>query len=944
MPIKMPVKKILDTALLFASLACCFSADARAARLYADLSAPSVKGSGITIVPVRNFEWSREHRGWRVTGVSGAFAVRFGASKAGRFKLKVRHLASEHDNCQGGGYAPVTITANGATVVRGFDPASGHGGTHAWVTDTWPLQVRRGGNNVIFSVSRQCGGYVIQRVDLFPPAAAPAAGSPARREAPDALSLYNGALASHGKGDYTSAIISLNKAISLNPDLEGKAVPWLADAYARRGYAYYSRGEYARSVADLEEAVRLDPGSETFRKSLAAAKARLREEGPVARRVHGQARPAPDRAAVEELRRLLLRAAELEALYGSERGGYTSDLGALSRLSPTGGDFRDRLMEAIDPGSFAVEPAGEGFRVSAVLRGSGGFRASVSSSEITALAKPVKTAPEKEPGSYKKTLLVGLLILTPLMITAFLFPWRRLSRSRSSRKSPGSGLSAPSPARPAEKPFQQEGDPAAPEPGLFSGQSPDAYSAAAAGFASDGNYRQALETLLKKPRPQLTLGDYNLCFELYLNLEDASRAASLLSTISAEIAERHPVQRGLGLPVFEQRFRRGSMPSDAKTRPELLPGAYLGLARLARSKSRPELSPELCRMASDCLLTTFSPSGAPRKYYDLAAAFEDDGELKYSLELFQLIAYEDSAQRAARIKLKAAVAPELPPAASKQASPPPSPDAARQVSGKLLSGRYELGEALGAGGMAVIYRGRDTRTGEEVAVKLMHAYLKEYPEEFERFRREAKIVGALHHPNIVGIRDVVEQEGEVYLVFEYVEGKTLYAMLKEQKRLPLEDCKLILGGVCDAIHYAHENNVIHRDLKPANVMMAAGNKAMVMDFGLSCELRDGLTRVSHQTMSGTPAYMAPEQQAGVVKREADIYSMGICLYEMLTGSLPFDGLDVMKQKQLKDYREAGSQLPWLPSGVDEVISRALEPEPSLRYADALDFWRALKDL
>jgi serine/threonine protein kinase len=261
-----------------------------------------------------------------------------------------------------------------------------------------------------------------------------------------------------------------------------------------------------------------------------------------------------------------------------------------------------------------------------------------------------------------------------------------------------------------------------------------------------------------------------------------------------------------------------------------------------------------------------------------------------------------------------------------------------------LAGRYELRSTVAAGGMGIIYQGLDHKTGLTVAVKQMHSYLKEYPQEYERFRKEAAIVDKLNHPNIVALYNLIEQEGEIYLVFEYVEGKTLYALLKEKKRLPLEDCKKVLGEVCEAVHYAHANGVIHRDLKPPNIMLADNGKAMVMDFGLACTVRDGLTRVSHQTNSGTPAYMAPEQHTGVVKRESDVYSLGVCLYEMLTGELPYTGLDSQKQKLLKDYREAGSVLPWLPSGVDALISRALEPEPTMRFAGPLDFWDALKGL
>lgn len=278
-------------------------------------------------------------------------------------------------------------------------------------------------------------------------------------------------------------------------------------------------------------------------------------------------------------------------------------------------------------------------------------------------------------------------------------------------------------------------------------------------------------------------------------------------------------------------------------------------------------------------------------------------------------------------------------------TPAPSPiKTGITVAGQILGGRYELRGELGEGAMGVVYEAWDKKNNLRVAVKRMHSYLKEYPEEYGRFRREAQIVERLKHPNIIRIHGLIEQAGDIYLVFDYVAGKTLHDALKEKKRFQLQECKDIFNGVCDAVHYAHKNNIIHRDLKPANIMLAGPTQAMVMDFGLASELREGLTRVTHQTMSGTPAFMAPEQHVGTVKRESDIYAMGVCLYEMLTGELPFTGLDNLAQKKLKNYREATAIVFWLPTGVDEVISRALEPEPSQRYSDALDFWSALKNL
>lgn len=249
--------------------------------------------------------------------------------------------------------------------------------------------------------------------------------------------------------------------------------------------------------------------------------------------------------------------------------------------------------------------------------------------------------------------------------------------------------------------------------------------------------------------------------------------------------------------------------------------------------------------------------------------------------------------------------------------------------------------------MGVVYAAWDQKENKQVAVKRMHSYLKAYPKEYERFREEARIVGELKHPNIVRIFELVEQEGDVYLVFEYVDGQNLYDVLKRKNRFPLQECREIFGGICNAVHYAHENKVIHRDLKLGNIMLSGTGNAMVMDFGLASRLKEGFTRVTHLTSAGTPVYMAPEQYDGIVKRESDIYALGVCLYEMLTGTIPFKGPGdalTLKQKKKKEYREAGVILPWLPSGVDSVISRALDPEPTMRFADALDFWAALKEL
>ncbi|HOW89921.1 MAG TPA: serine/threonine-protein kinase, partial [Elusimicrobiales bacterium] len=369
---------------------------------------------------------------------------------------------------------------------------------------------------------------------------------------------------------------------------------------------------------------------------------------------------------------------------------------------------------------------------------------------------------------------------------------------------------------------------------------------------------------------------------------------------------------------------------------------YLSLVPACREKGESVLASQLRQTGADFILKAHSVAGAPREIYSLAKEMEKEGESEIALGLYQAFVragyqYLDAEERFKELKARPA------PAARAQA---PSVQTGRgsRLIGQVLEGRYQIRGELGEGAMGVVYEGWDLKGARKVAIKRMHTWLKTYPEEYKRFKREAEIVGRLKHPHIVGVNAITEQGGEIFLVFDFVDGRPLSEVLGERKRIPLPDCLKVLQGVCEAVHYAHGENVIHRDLKLANIMVDKGLRAMVVDFGLASELRDSLTRVSHQTMSGTPAYMAPEQYSGLVKRESDIYAIGVCLYELLTGELPFQGADPLKQKKEKDYREVTSMLPWLPSGIDGLLARALEPEPSQRIADAMDLLDSLKRL
>lgn len=277
------------------------------------------------------------------------------------------------------------------------------------------------------------------------------------------------------------------------------------------------------------------------------------------------------------------------------------------------------------------------------------------------------------------------------------------------------------------------------------------------------------------------------------------------------------------------------------------------------------------------------------------------------------------------------------------ASPPPPLSKAPA----LLDGKFEVGREIGAGGMGVVYFGRDRSLDRIVAVKRMREEIRWDPRERARFIAEAKLVAKLKHPHIVEIHTIVEQDGEVYLIFEFIAGRTLQDVIAREKKIPFEKARDLFRGVASALDYAQGRGVIHRDLKPANLMVDSEGRARVMDFGIARLTEEAISRRSKTGSSvGTPLYMAPEQEQGVARKESDEYSMALCLYEVLTGRPPFAGTGAgLLMNKLKGSHEPPSKLdPRLPPGLDAVIAKALDPDPDKRYPAAGDLLRALEAL
>src|ERR671938_1454652 len=209
--------------------------------------------------------------------------------------------------------------------------------------------------------------------------------------------------------------------------------------------------------------------------------------------------------------------------------------------------------------------------------------------------------------------------------------------------------------------------------------------------------------------------------------------------------------------------------------------------------------------------------------------------------------------------------------------------------GMRLNGRYRLDAQIGAGGMSTVYRAFDQTLERRVAIKLMHREIASDSGQLERFRREARAVARLSHPHIVGVIDAGEDEGRPYIVFEYVEGETLKERIRRMGRLPVDEEIAYAIEIARALGCAHSHGIVHRDIKPQNVLIDPEGSAKVTDFGIARSLEEeGLT--ADGRVLGTTDYVSPEQAMGrPVTGQSDLYSLGVVLYEMLTGSVPFTG-------------------------------------------------------
>lgn len=271
--------------------------------------------------------------------------------------------------------------------------------------------------------------------------------------------------------------------------------------------------------------------------------------------------------------------------------------------------------------------------------------------------------------------------------------------------------------------------------------------------------------------------------------------------------------------------------------------------------------------------------------------------------------------------------------------------------GTIFDGSYQIKEKIGSGGMADVYKAWDIKKEIFVALKILKSEYTENAEFIRRFKREATSMYNISHKNIVRVYEMGIYEGMYYIAMEYIEGITLKNIIRKHGALPVDVCVYVTEQICDALYYAHNLGIVHRDIKPQNIIVIEDWTIKIVDFGIARDVSASTMTFMGPNVLGSVHYISPEQAKGeVVDHKSDIYSLGIVLYEMLTGVLPFEGdtsVTVALKHINEEVRQPSDVDPMLPESLSKIVMKAVQKDPAYRYETALmmrkDLERALDE-
>jgi tetratricopeptide (TPR) repeat protein len=323
-------------------------------------------------------------------------------------------------------------------------------------------------------------------------------------------------------------------------------------------------------------------------------------------------------------------------------------------------------------------------------------------------------------------------------------------------------------------------------------------------------------------------------------------------------------------------------------------------------------------------------------FYRLATIYQEDSKIREAVEIFEKIMAFDYHYRDVEARLtetRALLQEEEPHANTTQDGPPGS--GSPSFGGPAEGSRYQIIGELGRGGMGIVYKAQDTVLDRIVAFKVLPQALVENTQAIQNFMREAQAAAKLNHPNIVTVYDTGDQQSRYYIAMEYVEGTTLKEILRRRGAISPSGILHVLMQICEALAYAHEKKVVHRDIKPANAMWTRDKKVKLMDFGLAKVIEEARNHTT--VVAGTPYYMSPEQTLGKnVDHRTDIYSLGVAVFEMATGTVPFKEGNIPYHHVHTAPPKIRELRPELPPTLSSIVERCLEKDPNNRFQSAAE--------